>query len=252
MFNLRRMITDENKKILYAFIAVTVLAVAVWFWQYNKGVMNATGNLIRFHVIANSDSPADQVLKLKVRDEIIRTMTPLLSDTRDIREARKRVDDNLELMVAIATQVVKKYGYDYQVGVMHGNYSFPEKVYQVRYNDEWRIADLKLPAGNYEAVRVVIGSGTGSNWWCVMFPPLCFVNPLEVYEEKEKLPVEIPAFKYVHTEPEVAVVNPPVEIPAFKYVHTEPEVVAVKPVVKPTVEYRFKFMEWYRELKKGY
>lgn len=228
MFNLQRILTDENKKIFYALMAVTVMAVAVWFWQYNKSAVNATGNgnLIRFHVIANSDSPTDQALKLKVRDEVISAMTPVLSDSGDIEEARKRVDDNLELMAAVATQVVKKYGYDYPVGVMHGNYSFPEKVYQVRYNNEWSIADLKLPAGNYEAVRVVIGSGTGSNWWCVLFPPLCFVNPLDVSEEKEKLTVEIPAFKYVQTESEVE-------------------------AVKPAVEYRFKLMEWYRELKKG-
>lgn len=123
-------------------------------------------NLIRFHVIANSDSDRDQALKRKVRDLIVKEMTSEFSKAKNLDEARKITKVHLEEIGSIAAEEVKAWGEDYPVSVRLGNFDFPVKTY----------GELTLPAGNYEAVRVVIGQGQGANWWCVLFPPLCFVD----------------------------------------------------------------------------
>ncbi len=123
-------------------------------------------NLIRFHVIANSDSDRDQALKRKVRDLIVKEMTPEFSEAKNLDQAREIAASHLEEIRSIAVEEVKDWGEDYPVSVQLGNFDFPVKSY----------GDLTLPAGNYEAVRVVIGDGQGANWWCVLFPPLCFVD----------------------------------------------------------------------------
>ncbi|MBU7005601.1 stage II sporulation protein R [Phosphitispora fastidiosa] len=123
-------------------------------------------NLIRFHVIANSDSERDQALKRKVRDLIVREMTSEFSKAKNLDDARKIAQGHLEEIESIAAEEVKAWGEDYPVNVQLGNFDFPVKSY----------GDLTLPAGNYEAVRVVIGHGQGANWWCVLFPPLCFID----------------------------------------------------------------------------
>ncbi|RJQ29654.1 MAG: stage II sporulation protein R [Peptococcaceae bacterium] len=123
-------------------------------------------NLIRLHVVANSDSAADQALKQKVRDEIVRAVGPDFSKTRDAAGARQVAEADLGYIHAVASRVVRAEGKNYPVSVSLGRYAFPTKAYDY----------FVLPAGDYEAVRVVIGRGDGANWWCVLFPPLCFVD----------------------------------------------------------------------------
>lgn len=128
--------------------------------------LNFRDNLIRFHVVANSDSEKDQALKRKVRDLIVQRMTPELAKVKTVGEARVVVRARLDEIRSIAENEVRNHGERYPVKAMIGNYDFPVKSY----------GNLTLPAGNYEAVRVVIGRGQGANWWCVLFPPLCFVD----------------------------------------------------------------------------
>jgi len=135
-------------------------AVYAGAYDYNRD------NLIRFHVIANSDSKRDQAMKLKVRDRIVGRMTPEFTGVETRTEARKIVEVHLAEIREIALAEVRAWGEDYPVKVEVGNYDFPVKSY----------GNLTLPAGKYEAVRVIIGSGRGTNWWCVLFPPLCFVD----------------------------------------------------------------------------
>lgn len=123
-------------------------------------------NLIRFHVIANSDTPQDQALKRRVRDMIVKEMTPSFSKAKNIEEARKVAHSNLAAIEEIARKEVRAWGEDYEVKAVQGQFSFPAKSY----------GKLTLPAGKYEAVRVIIGKGAGANWWCVLFPPMCFVD----------------------------------------------------------------------------
>lgn len=126
----------------------------------------AGASLIRLHVLANSDSAADQELKRKVRDEIIEAIAPEFLPSGDIDSARLTALNNLDRIELIASRVIKAEGMNYPVTAELGTFPFPTKHYGA----------FILPAGEYEAVRVVIGSGGGTNWWCVLFPPLCFVD----------------------------------------------------------------------------
>ncbi|MCL6638300.1 MAG: stage II sporulation protein R [Firmicutes bacterium] len=122
--------------------------------------------LIRLHVVANSDSDADQALKLKVRDEIVRAVGPVLSGANGVAGAKKAAADNIELIKEAASRTVRAEGKDYPVDVKLDRSPFPTRSYGA----------FILPAGDYEAVRVTIGRGDGANWWCVLFPPLCFAG----------------------------------------------------------------------------
>ena len=126
----------------------------------------ASDQLIRFHVLANSDSEEDQELKRAVRDVILKEVSPQLARSKSLEESRQIIMQVRPDMESIGRSVVKTWGKDYSVQTEYGNFSFPTKSY----------GSLLLPAGNYEALRVVIGEGQGSNWWCVLFPALCFVD----------------------------------------------------------------------------
>lgn len=122
--------------------------------------------LIRFHVIANSDSEEDQELKLKVRDEIIAYLQPKLEKSDSINESESIIKGEYDNLEEISKNIISKEGYNYEVkvGIQYSN--FPTKQY----------SNIILPAGQYKALKIVIGNGKGKNWWCVMFPPLCFVD----------------------------------------------------------------------------
>ena len=127
---------------------------------------NISNKIIRFHVLANSDSIEDQSLKLKVKDEIIKYMMPKLDESNSIDESRKILKENDKEIKKIAENIINKNGYKYSVNTYLGQEQFPIKTY----------GNITLPQGQYEAYKIVIGNGQGQNWWCVMFPPLCFVD----------------------------------------------------------------------------
>jgi len=122
-------------------------------------------NLIRFHVIANSDTAADQELKRQVRDAVLAATAKQLS-AADIATVRRLVSQNLDRITALARSEIRRQGENYPVRAEIGDYIFPTRAY----------GQLVLAAGSYEAVRLVIGEGKGQNWWCVLFPPLCLVD----------------------------------------------------------------------------
>ncbi len=132
--------------------------------------------LIRFHVIANSDKEEDQNLKLKVKDKVIDYLYPYLNASQSLDESRKIIKDNMDEVKKLAEQVIKDNNYKYGVKVELSRENFPEKSY----------GKITLPQGNYEAFRIIIGSGQGKNWWCVMFPPLCFVDETKAEVEYDK------------------------------------------------------------------
>ena len=133
--------------------------------------------LIRFHVIANRDSEEDQALKLKVRDKIIDKMSIKLESVESLDDAREILNSSIEEVNSIAKEVIAEEGFDYDVKTMLSNENYPDKIY----------GDYIFPQGNYEAYRVIIGSGEGQNWWCVMFPPLCFVDESKNIVDTKKL-----------------------------------------------------------------
>lgn len=123
-------------------------------------------NLIRLHVLANSDSEEDQKLKLKVRDAVLHYLSPKLEDIEDGAQARQVILAHKADLIKLAYRIVLENGYYYPVDLEVGVFDFPIKSY----------GDLVLPAGPYEAVRILIGDAQGANWWCVLYPPLCFID----------------------------------------------------------------------------
>lgn len=134
-------------------------------------------SLIRFHVIANSDSDEDQNLKIKVKNEVIDYLYPYLNDSGSLDESREIIKSKMSEVQCIAEKVIKDNNYNYGVKVQLSRENFPEKSY----------GNIVLPQGNYEAFRIIIGSGQGRNWWCVMFPPLCFVDESKAEVEYDKV-----------------------------------------------------------------
>lgn len=141
---------------------------------------NIAAQVIRLHVVANSDSEADQALKLRVRDAVLQGLQSSLAGVDSVKEAKSVILAQIPSIERIAAATIQKEGCSYPVKVTLGTRYFPVKVY----------GDLSFPAGNYEALCLQIGEAEGHNWWCVLFPSLCFVD--ETYavvpeESKEKL-----------------------------------------------------------------
>ena len=128
--------------------------------------------MIRLHVIAHSDSTEDQTLKLQVRDAVLDYATAVLQRSEDMAAAQKELQRELPRIESIARAAVTAEGYDYGVTASLGQAEFPLKEYD----------GFSLPAGEYTALRLVIGEGAGQNWWCVVFPPLCTAAACEFDE----------------------------------------------------------------------
>ncbi len=141
-------------------------------------IEDISSKLIRFHVIANSDGELDQELKLKVRDKVLEYIQPILKESTSLEESREILKDKNDEILAIADDVIADNGYSYKAESTLSKEYFPVKTY----------GNITLPQGEYEAYRIIIGSGEGQNWWCVMFPPICFVDITKgeiAYEETE-------------------------------------------------------------------
>lgn len=153
----------KGKIIIIACITLTLISFNLW--QQSSEVI-AGDTLIRFHVIANSDGAEDQSVKLKVRDGILARFSQDMSACGNYEEARKFLVSHQNEMVETAESILKENGFNYGAEVEIGVDSFPTKSY----------GDITLAAGDYQAVKVILGQGEGKNWWCVMYPPLCFVD----------------------------------------------------------------------------
>ena len=154
-----------KKYLLLLIVSVAFLLLSAYSYV-NAVSSNLADSVFRLHVIANSDSEEDQNLKYKVRDRLIEYMNTLTNDMNTKDEVIEIAKEHLEDFKNIAQNVVNENGYDYEVNVEIGNFSFPTKTY----------GDISFPAGFYDALKVEIGKAEGQNWWCVMFPPLCFVD----------------------------------------------------------------------------
>lgn len=126
--------------------------------------------VVRLHVLANSDSEEDQALKLRVRDRVLERATELLEQSADCQEAEALLRGNLLELENLAAEEIAAAGYDYPVTAELTDTTFPTREYD----------GFTLPAGEYLALRIVIGEGAGQNWWCVVFPPLCTTASADV------------------------------------------------------------------------
>lgn len=147
-----------------AFLAAFIITCVVGTMSFASACEEIRSSVLRMHVVANSDSEEDQCLKLKVRDAVLEAGKEYFDNSESAAQAEEKLIPVKDELEKVAKKVVEENGYDYDVKVNIGNAYFPTKTYD---------GDVTLPAGEYEAVNVIIGSGQGHNWWCVMFPPMC-------------------------------------------------------------------------------
>lgn len=158
---------NPKLKMISILTFLIVIYSGICAFSYAKNVsLDISESVFRLHVIANSDSKEDQDLKYKVRDSLLEYMNNICKNCSSKEEAISLVEKNKENFKKIAEDTIKSEGYSYTVNINVGNFKFPTKTY----------GDISLPAGFYDALRVEIGKAKGQNWWCVMFPPLCFVD----------------------------------------------------------------------------
>ena len=165
-------ITKENsvrkvfdRRAVYAFCAVLLVVslTAVSIASFFVSAQNVRSDVLRLHVIANSDSPEDQAVKLTVRDEVLKAGADIFDGSVTAADARERISPEIKKIEKTAERVLRENGFDYEVRAETVNEYFDARAY----------GDITLPSGRYEAVRIVLGEGKGKIWWCVMFPPLC-------------------------------------------------------------------------------
>ena len=167
--------TKHSEKFWILTITLTFL-LAIAFDSlslFQKECREIQEDVLRLHILANSDSEEDQALKLLVRDAVLERATALLEQTESRAEAEALLRESLPELETIAEETVRANGYSYAVTAELEDTSFPTKEYD----------GFSLPAGEYLALRILIGEGAGQNWWCVVFPPLCLGSVTETVEE---------------------------------------------------------------------
>ena len=165
--------------VICAAALVLVTAVSYISWQVN----DIEDSVLRLHIVANSDSDEDQALKLKVRDEVVDRCGFLFENCVSAEQSIKTAADNIGFIKYVAEQVITENGYNYDADCQVTQCSFPTKQYE-RPGD----SVVSLPRGEYNALNIKIGAAKGKNWWCVMYPPLCFVDGVaSVTDETDEL-----------------------------------------------------------------
>jgi stage II sporulation protein R len=201
-----------KRKGIYYFVGVAVIAVYVWTIVLGNDPLQPAiaSKILRFHVLANSDEVYDQSVKEKVRDAVGTYLQPLLEDAESLDETKRIVETNMDEIIEVAESTLNMHGYDYSVTASIANVDFPEKRY----------GSYTFPKGNYEALQIVIGEGKGKNWWCVLYPNMCFKGSVfEVIEEEAEQSLK-------------EVLSPWEYADVFD---------------SGKVEFRFKFLEYFRE-----
>ena len=183
----------------FLFFAYTTIYAISYANYVSTDIANS---VFRLHVIANSDSDIDQNLKYIVRDNLLEYMNSLCVNCTSKEYAIAIASEHIENFKEIALNTIKDEGFDYSVNISIGNFEFPTKHY----------GDISLPSGYYDALKVEIGEAKGQNWWCVMFPPLCFVDSSSgIVPEESKEDLE-----NVLTDEEFSIISDNEQNPTFK------------------------------------
>jgi len=171
------LLKKENIKLLLQSLIISLTITGMYCLAcYAGGVSRQiTDGVIRFHVLANSDTEEDQALKEKVRDGVLAFLEDGLKQSQSKAQTREFIIANTANIEKTAKEIMSAEGFTYAVRAELTVGAFPSKTY----------ADVTLPAGDYETLRVTIGDGGGKNWWCVMFPPLCFVKETKLSENEK-------------------------------------------------------------------
>lgn len=165
------------KKFEIAMVLGFILSIALSStFAFASDCSAVRGEVLRLHILANSDEEADQELKLLVRDRVLQETGNIFSGAENLETAQKLAEESLQKIVAVAEDEITKNGYSYPVTA-----SLVRMYFETRHYD-----DYTLPAGMYDAVRIEIGKAEGKNWWCVMFPPICVTSAVD-QRELEKI-----------------------------------------------------------------
>lgn len=194
-----------SKKIKISVTVGIVVAILFSICSFAKTSEEIRSDVLRLHVIANSDTSVDQNLKLRLRDYILQEGKDIFNGSVNVENAVEKIEPVLPELEKSAKAFVNRAGFDYDVKISLSNEYFTTRTYET----------VTLPAGKYLALRVVIGSGEGHNWWCVMFPPMC----VPAADKKDEI-------ENVFSEKEIKLVES-----------------------KPKYEPRFKVVEIYEQLK---
>lgn len=194
------------KKLKYIFFLLILLIsfIFISISSYANSISeDLSDNFFRLHILANSDSKEDQDLKLKVRDNIIQYMNSLSYEGLSKQDAIYLTQEHISEFENIAKKTIENEGYNYNVSLKIDNFYFPTKLY----------GNISLPAGFYDALKIEIGNAEGKNWWCSLFPPLCFVDISSgvIDEESEEL------LKDNLSEEEFAIITSDSETIKFKF-----------------------------------
>ena len=158
------MATKISKKAFEWALVFGFICSVFWsFANFDANCEELRNNVLRLHIVANSDSIADQELKIKIRDEILKKSEILFEKSTDLNSALQKAEENLKNYEEIANRVIKEQGFSYAATAKIGKRFFETRVYD----------DFTLPAGEYDALIVELGKGVGKNWWCVIFPGVC-------------------------------------------------------------------------------
>ena len=167
MKKILNVLKNPNVKMVIILTFLLFIYTSICAISYAQNIStDIASSVFRLHVIANSDSKEDQDLKYKVRDNLLKYMNKICKDCTSKEDAISLVEKNKDIFKQIALDTIRNEGFSYNVNINIGNFEFPTKNY----------GDISLPAGLYDALRVEIGEAKGQNWWCVMSPPLCFVD----------------------------------------------------------------------------
>ena len=167
MKNILNLLKSPKLKMIFILTILLFIYTTICAFSYAQNIStDIASSVFRLHVLANSNSQKDKDLKYKVRDNLLQYMTEICKNCNSKQEAINLVEQNKNTFKQIALDTIKNEGYSYNVNISIGNFEFPTKEY----------GDIALPAGFYDALRVEIGEAKGQNWWCVMFPTLCFVD----------------------------------------------------------------------------
>lgn len=194
--------TRNKKKVVFSLIALLLIIIGVYGYNKNNSLYS---KVIRFHVLANSDTNIDQTVKVMVKDEVIKYVEPLLKNSKSLEESKKILNENKGNIVNLANKTLMENGQVYTASAEISKVDFPVKSY----------GDIVFPGGKYDAFRIILGEGEGKNWWCVMFPPLCFVDVKNAIAD-EKMEKELEKV-LTKDEMENIMQNKKKEAPNFKF-----------------------------------
>lgn len=167
------------KRIVPYLLGSILFMIYIWIYILGNDPLQPmiASKILRFHVLANSDSIEDQALKERVRDAVGGYLNPLLKNADDVKESKNIIENHMAELIDVAETTIVRYGYNYKVTGKVARIDFPEKTY----------GEYTFPKGCYEALQITIGEGKGKNWWCVLYPNMCFKGSVyEIVEEEAK------------------------------------------------------------------